>query len=60
MGFNWEAGNWGDMPKILVEAFQILESTIADHNESEQRKQEKSNRRISIRNWLVYISSYSQ
>lgn len=33
MGFNWETGNWGTMPKIIVEAFYLLDAIIATHSE---------------------------
>ena len=33
MGFNWETGSWGTMPKWIVEAFYLLDVIIANHSE---------------------------
>lgn len=28
MGFNWETGSWGDMPRQAVEALLIIDSEV--------------------------------
>lgn len=37
MGFNWETGNWGTMPKWIVEAFLILDIVIANHSKKNKQ-----------------------
>jgi len=42
MGFNWETGNWGTMPKWIVEAFYLLDAIIANHSERNRQANQQN------------------
>lgn len=45
MGFNWETGCWGTMPKWIVEAFYLLDTIIANHSERNRQATQQDHAR---------------
>lgn len=40
MGFNWPSGTWQESPSLMVEAFRVIDSTIAEHLDEERERQQ--------------------
>lgn len=48
-GFNWECGNWGDMPCVVVEAFLILSAGVNEGLEVARKRRDSKNNMTSVK-----------
>ena len=55
-GFNWECGNWGDMPCMIVEAFMELSSGISEGLELVRKRRDSKNNKTDMRKPFSHAS----
>lgn len=44
MGFNWPGGSWEDTPQVMIEAFGVIDGTVADEQQKKLQEQQHAAR----------------